>query len=101
MVSSACHQFIPEAMRPAASVYVVITTAMPIHIAAMFQVDHVRRDGPAGARSRLKYGESATARSIRSTSSSLFTARSSRLTTLRSLSLASSVTLGIALLPGR
>ncbi len=53
-MSSACHHCMPDAMSPAASVYVVITTAMPIHIAAMFQVDHVRREGPAGARSRLK-----------------------------------------------
>ena len=72
-----------------------MTTAIPIHMAAMFHVDHVRRDGPAGARSRLKYGESATWRSISSTSASLLTARSSRLTTLRSSSLASSVTLGM------
>src|SRR5262249_60807641 len=35
MVSSACHQVIPCCMRPDASVYVVITTLMPIHSAAM------------------------------------------------------------------
>jgi hypothetical protein len=35
MTSIACHQFIPCDMRPDASVYVVITTLIPIQSAAM------------------------------------------------------------------
>jgi hypothetical protein len=35
MVRSACHQFIPAAMRVEARVYVVMTTAIPIQSAAM------------------------------------------------------------------
>ena len=35
MVTIACHQFIPCCMRPEASVYVVITTLIPIQSAAM------------------------------------------------------------------
>src|SRR5262249_47194289 len=42
IVIIACHQFIPASMKPPASVYVVITTLMPIHSAAIFHVDHVR-----------------------------------------------------------
>jgi len=53
IVRRACHQFIPATMSPDASVYVVMTTDIPIHIAVMFHVDQVRRDGPAGARSSL------------------------------------------------
>src|SRR5687767_10251885 len=51
MVTIACHQFMPADISPDASVYVVMTTAMPIHSAAMSYVDHVRRDGGVGARS--------------------------------------------------
>src|ERR671910_1545587 len=56
MVSIACHQVIPCCMRPDASVYVVMTTLMPIQSAAMFQVDQVRRSGAVGARSGFQRG---------------------------------------------
>src|ERR1017187_8794056 len=59
MVSSACHQFIPWIIRPLASVYVVITTLMPIQSAAMLYVLQVRRSGVVGARSGFQYGLSA------------------------------------------
>src|SRR5437868_14967335 len=42
IVSMACHQFIPASIKPPASVYVVITTLIPIHSAAIFHVDQVR-----------------------------------------------------------
>src|SRR5262245_37019878 len=45
IVSMACHQFMPDDMRPDASVYVVMTTLMPIQSAAMLYVDQVRRSG--------------------------------------------------------
>src|SRR4051794_27806838 len=51
MVSIACHQFMPCDISPDASVYVVITTLMPIHSAAMLYVDQVRRAIGVGARS--------------------------------------------------
>src|SRR5262249_4621099 len=53
IVSMACHQFMPDDMRPDASVYVVMTTLMPIQSAAMLYVDQVRRSGAVGARSWL------------------------------------------------
>jgi hypothetical protein len=34
-----------------------MTTAMPIHSAAMFQVDQVRRESGTGARSSFQSGE--------------------------------------------
>src|SRR5512132_2463140 len=46
----------PCCMSPDASVYVVMTTAIPIHSAAMLYVDHVLRDGGVGARSRFHSG---------------------------------------------
>ena len=52
----ACHQFMPASMNPPASVYVVITTLMPIHRAAMFHVDHVRSLMVVGARSWFQSG---------------------------------------------
>src|SRR5437763_2816746 len=51
IVVIACHQFIPCDIKPDASVYVVITTLMPIQSAAMLYVDHVRRLSGVGARS--------------------------------------------------
>src|SRR5262249_23231442 len=56
MVIIACHQFMPASMKPPASVYVVITTLMPIHRAAIFQVDHVLSRIVVGARSRFQRG---------------------------------------------
>ena len=56
MVIIACHQFMPASMKPPASVYVVITTLMPIHRAAIFQVDQVRSLIVVGARSGFHSG---------------------------------------------
>ena len=56
MVIIACHQFIPASINPPASVYVVMTTLMPIHSAAMFHVDQVRSRIVVGARSRFHNG---------------------------------------------
>src|ERR1043165_7075192 len=56
IVIMACHQFIPASMKPPASVYVVITTLIPIQRAAMFQVDQVRSLIVVGARSRFHSG---------------------------------------------
>src|ERR687895_1229763 len=56
ITSIACHQLMPCDMRPEASVYVVITTLMPIQSAAMLYVDHVRRSGGVGARSGFHSG---------------------------------------------
>src|SRR6185436_13908159 len=56
MVIIACHQFMPASMKPPASVYVVITTLMPIHNAAIFHVDQVRSRMVVGARSRFQSG---------------------------------------------
>src|SRR3954447_21815546 len=56
IVSIACHHVIPCSISPEASVYVVITTLIPIHSAAMLYVDHVRRDGSVGARSGFQSG---------------------------------------------
>src|SRR4051794_30876830 len=53
MVNIACHHVMPCAMSPDASVYVVMTTLIPIQSAAMLYVDHVRRSGGVGARSAL------------------------------------------------
>src|SRR5574337_1611746 len=75
-VASACHQFMPADIRPDASVYVVSTTLMPIHMARMCQVFQVRSRGPAGARSSLYSGEPATDRRSASTSASVLNARS-------------------------
>src|SRR5678816_4305099 len=54
IVIMACHHFMPCAMSPDARVYVVTTTLMPIHSAAMLYVDHVRRSGGVGERSSLQ-----------------------------------------------
>src|SRR5688572_7699950 len=59
IVTIACHQFMPCDMSPDASVYVVMTTLMPIQSAAMLYVDHVRRSGSVGARSAFQSGLSA------------------------------------------
>src|SRR5215213_2290802 len=56
MVIIACHQFMPASIKPPASVYVVITTLMPIQSAAMFQVDQVLSFIVVGARSRFQSG---------------------------------------------
>ncbi len=56
IVTIACHQVMPCAMSPDASVYVVMTTLMPIHSAAMLYVDQVRRSGAVGARSGFQSG---------------------------------------------
>src|SRR5678815_1592688 len=56
IVIIACHQFIPASMKPPASVYVVMTTLMPIQSAAMFQVDQVRSLIVVGARSLFQSG---------------------------------------------
>src|SRR3954451_6240614 len=52
-VSSPCHHVIPAAIRPEASVYVVMTIDSPTHSAARLYVPHVRRSTPVGARSLL------------------------------------------------
>src|SRR5450759_400673 len=51
MVTIACHQVIPCVIIPDASVYVVMTTLIPIQSAAMLYVDQVRRESGVGARS--------------------------------------------------
>src|SRR5512132_4202447 len=56
IVAIACHQFIPCEIRPLASVYVVMTTLMPIQSAAMLYVDQVRRAIGVGARSWFHSG---------------------------------------------
>src|SRR5215207_2336143 len=56
IVIIACHHVMPCAMSPDASVYVVMTTLIPIQSAAMFQVDQVRRAGEVGARSGFQSG---------------------------------------------
>src|SRR5437867_3335498 len=56
IVSMACHQFMPASMNPPASVYVVMTTLIPIQSAAMFQVDHVLSRIVVGARSGFHNG---------------------------------------------
>src|SRR3954470_23193823 len=52
-VSRPCHHVIPAAIRPDASVYVVMTIDSPTHSAARLYVPHVRRSTPVGARSLL------------------------------------------------
>src|SRR5262249_40838797 len=54
IVVIACHQFMPASMNPPASVYVVMTTLMPIQSAAIFHVDQVRCWIVVGARSRFQ-----------------------------------------------
>src|SRR5258708_28883909 len=49
IVSIACHHVMPCVIIPDASVYVVMTTLMPIHRAAMLYVDQVRRDSGVGS----------------------------------------------------
>src|SRR5258708_36380881 len=56
IVSIACHHVMPCVIIPDASVYVVMTTLMPIHRAAMLYVDQVRRDSGVGARSGFRSG---------------------------------------------
>src|SRR5262245_58058326 len=56
-VSTACHHAIPASIMLPASVYVGMHTAIPIHSAAMCQVDHVRCSGLVGARSGLLSAE--------------------------------------------
>src|SRR3979409_2329167 len=55
-VISACHQVIPSCISPDASVYVVMTTLIPIQSAAMLYVDQVRRESGVGARSLFQRG---------------------------------------------
>ena len=59
-VKSACHQFMPAAIKPPASVYVGMQWAIEIHSAAKLYVDQLRRDDGTGARSALNNGLSAT-----------------------------------------
>src|SRR5207237_5608201 len=56
IVTIACHQVMPCCIRPDARVYVVMTTLIPIHRAAMLYVDHVRRAGSVGAKSGFQSG---------------------------------------------
>src|SRR5215831_17779135 len=56
MVSSACHQFIPTATNPPASMYVGMQWAIEIQSAAKLYVVQLRRDGGTGARSGLNRG---------------------------------------------
>src|SRR6185295_14593360 len=56
IVIIACHQFMPASTNPPASVYVVMTTLMPIQRAAIFHVDHVRSLIVVGARSWFHSG---------------------------------------------
>ena len=56
MVSSACHQFMPTAIRPPANKYVGMQCAMAIHNAAKLYVVQVRRPVGVGARSPLNSG---------------------------------------------
>ena len=56
IVIMACHQFMPASINPPASVYVVMTTLIPIHSAAMFHVDQVRCRIVAGAKSLFHSG---------------------------------------------
>src|SRR5687768_865612 len=56
-VSSACHQVMPASIMLPAIMYVLITTLMPIHRAAMFHVDQVRCATVVGARSLFHRGE--------------------------------------------
>src|SRR3954447_23710861 len=58
-VSRPCHHVIPAAIRPDASVYVVVTIERPIHSAAKSYVPQVRRLASVGARSPLDSGDSA------------------------------------------
>src|SRR5689334_8599059 len=57
IVSTACHQLIPSAIRPDASMYVGTQADIEIHRAAMSLVPHFRSESRAGARSWLMYGE--------------------------------------------
>ena len=59
IVTIACHQSCPASISPDASVYVVMTTLMPIHSAAMLYVDHVRRSS-GSARGRDSRADCAT-----------------------------------------
>src|SRR5262245_49618181 len=60
MVRSACHQFIPLARSPPASMYVGMQCAMEIHSAAKLYVVQLRRAVGTGARSGEKSGLDAT-----------------------------------------
>src|SRR5689334_14651103 len=51
IVPIACHQFMPPAMSPLASMYVGMQTDMPIQRAAMLYVPHVRCATVVGAMS--------------------------------------------------
>jgi hypothetical protein len=62
-VSRPCHHVIPAAIRPDASVYVVVTIERPTHSAAKSYVPHVRRFASVGARSPFDSGDSAIDRS--------------------------------------
>src|SRR5437762_631565 len=53
MVAIACHQFMPPAMRPEASMYVGTHTAIEIQSEAKLYVPQVRFSGGIGARSSL------------------------------------------------
>src|SRR5688572_18817284 len=68
MVIIACHHVMPASIIPPASVYVLITTLMPIHSAAMCQVFQVRWAMVVGARSLFQRGEAETS-SLSSTKS--------------------------------
>src|SRR5688572_28467161 len=56
MVSIDCPHVMPCCMSPDASVYVVMTTDMPIQSAAMLYVDQVRLLSGVGARSSFQSG---------------------------------------------
>src|SRR5262250_682005 len=60
MVNSACHQFIPLAIKPPASMYVGMQCAIEIHRAAKLYVLQSRRRTGTGARSALNSGLPAT-----------------------------------------
>src|SRR5574342_1147244 len=57
MVNIACCQLIPALIKPAASMYVGMHTAMPIHKEAIFHIDHLRCSRVVGARSSLYKSE--------------------------------------------
>ncbi len=57
MVSTACHQFMPESIMPEASMYVGTHADIEIHSTAMSRMPHRRPERGTGAMSWLKYGE--------------------------------------------
>lgn len=61
IVRTACHQFMPSAIIPLASIYVGTHAAIEIHSAAISRTPHFRCESGTGAMSALKYCDDSTA----------------------------------------